>query len=99
MNLDLGEVREADWARLGDVLSHAFGFPAPDAQEWFARAGRDNLRALRRGQTVIGGLLEIPMGQYFGGRSVSTLGVAGVAIVGEERGRGVATQMMVSMLR
>ncbi len=84
---------------LGDVLSHAFGFPREDARSWFERAGLENVRTLERNGRVCGGLIEIPMGQFFGGRSVTTMGVAGVGIVPEERGRGVATHLMLSMLR
>jgi hypothetical protein len=29
---------------------------------------------------VLGGLVEIPMGQFYGGRSVSNVGLAGVAV-------------------
>ncbi len=92
-------LQESSLDVLGDVLSHAFGFPREDARTWFERAGVENVRALERGGRVCGGLLEIPMGQFFGGRSVSTMGVAGVGIVPEERGRGVATHLMLSMLR
>ena len=84
---------------LGDVLSHAFGFPREDAKPWFERAGLENVRTLERAGRVCGGLIEIPMAQYFGGRSVPMMGIAGVAIVPEERGRGVATRLMVAMLR
>ncbi len=39
------------------------------------------------------------MAQWFGGRSIPTMGVAGVAVAPEERGRGVGTRLMVEMLR
>jgi len=95
----LDVAREADQARLADVLSHAFGFPREDAGAWFGRAGPENVRALRRGEAVIGGLLEVPMGQWFGGRSVPTLGLAGVGITPAERGRGVGSWLMRETLR
>jgi predicted acetyltransferase len=92
-------VNDADITAFADLLSHGFGFPPADAKPWFERAGTENLRLLKRGAHVVGGLLEIPMGQYFGGRSVSTMGVAGVGIAPEERGRGVAAHLMLAMLR
>lgn len=55
---------------------------------------RDHVRMLRRGDEIVGGLLLIPMGQYFGGRRVSMTGVAGVAIEPHARGRGAATTLM-----
>jgi predicted acetyltransferase len=90
---------DGDVTALGDVLAHAFGFPREDSLQWFDRAGGEQLRVLKRGQLVCGGLIEIPMGQFFGGRSVSTMGVAGVGIRPTERGRGAGTQLMLSMLR
>ena len=98
-DLQFSAVSESKLDALGDVLSHAFGFPREDARTWFERAGIENVRTIERGGRLCGGLLEIPMGQFFGGKSVSTLGVAGVGIVPEERGRGVATHLMTSMLR
>lgn len=98
-DLEFSAASGANVEALGDVLSHAFGFPRDDARAWFERAGLENLRTLERGGRVCGGLIEIPMAQFFGGRSVTTMGVAGVGIAPEERGRGVATHLMVSMLR
>jgi predicted acetyltransferase len=91
---------EADHDSLADLLSHSFGFPREDAKGWFARPGTA-LRVFTKkvDQALAGGLLEIPMGQFFGGRSVSTMGVAGVGIANEVRGRGVGAKMMVAMLR
>jgi predicted acetyltransferase len=90
---------ESDLERLGDMLAHAFAFPKEEAKGWFERSGLENIRKLERGGRLCGGLVEIPMGQWFGGRSVSTMGVAGVGIASDERGRGVGSRLMVSMLR
>lgn len=97
-DLELTPALDSDLDALADVLSHAFGFPREDASGWFSRAGVDNVRALKRLGRVAGGLIEIPMGQWFGGRSVSTMGVAGVGIAPDERGRGAATHLMRAML-
>lgn len=91
--------RESELDALAELLAHAFGFPQVDAKPWFARAGLENVRTLKRGETICGGLLEIPMGQWFGGRSVRTMGVAGVGIAPSDRGRGAASHLMRSMLR
>lgn len=90
---------ESDLGPLGDILAHSFAFPKESAKEWFERAGLDNVRKVERGGLLCGGLVEIPMGQWFGGRSVSMMGVAGVGVAPSERGRGVATELMVSTLR
>jgi predicted acetyltransferase len=44
-------------------------------------------------------LLEVPMGQWFSGRRLPVLGIAGVAIAPEARGQGVALGMMKATLR
>ncbi len=86
-------------AALAPILGHAFAFPVEDAADWFLRAGHPNIRAIRKDGRVVGGLLVVPMGQYFGGRSVSTMGVAGVGIAPDARGSGAATEMMRALIR
>jgi predicted acetyltransferase len=97
--LAFGQATRRELPALADVLSHAFGFPRDDALPWFERAKHENVRVYRRGDRIAGGLLEIPMGQFFGGRSVPTLGVAGVGVAPHERGAGIGARMMVAMLR
>lgn len=88
-----------DLEPLASILSWAFGFPTPDAKQWVERSGAQHARVARRGGRVLGGLLEIPMGQFFGGRSVTNLGLAGVAVAPEARGGRVARDLVVSSLR
>jgi predicted acetyltransferase len=88
-----GVAREHERPALGAILQEAFGFRA-DYDEWFRRAGYDNIRVLRDGNQVVAGLLFIPMGQFFGGKSVPTVGVAGVGVPLAGRGRGLATTLM-----
>jgi predicted acetyltransferase len=61
---------------------------------WLARAGADNIRVVREGTAVVGGLVMIPMGQWFGGRSVPMNGVAAVAVLPEHRGGGGGGALM-----
>jgi predicted acetyltransferase len=100
MTIDFGPAAtQPELDALGDHLSHAFGFPPKDYVAWFERAKPENVRVVRHGARVVAGLLEIPMGQFFGGRSVSTMGVAGVGVAPAERGRNIAARMMIAMLR
>jgi predicted acetyltransferase len=85
---------DAEALALGAIEGWSFGFPPPDAQRWFTTAGVDNVRVAVRGGRIVGGLLLAPMGQWFGGKSVATAGVAGVAVAPEERGSGVAIELM-----
>jgi predicted acetyltransferase len=89
----------ADVHRLGAVLSDVFGFPAAEASGWFSNAGQQNLRIVREGGEIVGGLLLIPMAQFWGGRSVGLCGVAGVGTAPQARGKGSATRMMAACLR
>lgn len=93
----LGDDTEA--IALGVIEGWAFGFPPPESLAWFTNAGIENVRVALRGTRVVGGLLLVPMGQWFGGKSVPLVGIAGVAIAPEERGRGVAKALMQSALR
>lgn len=75
----------------GRECAHAFGFPEADAPAWFERLGPENLRVCEGGSC---GLAYIPMGQFWGGRSVPMTGIAGVVVAPERRGGGTATRMM-----
>ena len=90
---------DRDRAVLGDLLAHAFGFPVADADTWFTRAGHDNVLVHRDGSGLVGGMILVSMGQFFGGGSVPMIGLAGVGVAPERRGTGVGAAMMVAALR
>ncbi len=90
---------DAERDALGVILSHAFGFPLSEVPLWFERARAENIRVVRRDGEVEAGLIVIPMGQYFGGRSVPMTGIAGVGVATSARGSCVATRMMQSVVR
>lgn len=97
-----GSVNEArDMDGLGRLIAFAFGVEPKPALEWLQRAGIENLRGARRSASnqVEACLLRIPMGQYFGGKSVTMSGIAGVAVGPESRGGGLATGMMTASVR
>ncbi len=89
-----------DLERLARFESQAFNYSAEASLEWLrAQHEWGGVRVARRGGRVVGGLVRIPMAQFFGGRAVSMDGVAGVAISPTERGRGVAKQLMGTTLK
>ena len=90
---------EADLDAIAGMMGWAFGPPPAEAREWFVRGGIENARLARLGAKAVGGLLEIPMGQWFGGRSVPMLGLAGVAVAPEARGKRVAWALVTHALR
>lgn len=75
------------------ILSLAFGGNADDTRSWVDSA-KDHVRVLGDGATIHGALALYPMAHWFGGRSVSARGVAGVGVSPESRGRGVGTRLM-----
>lgn len=86
---------DAELAAYGDLVRVVYN-TTDDAirRAWLAQAGHANVRVVRDGAKVVGGLILIPMGQWFGGRSVPMNGVAAVAVAPDHRGRGAATAMM-----
>lgn len=99
MSRELVVPDDGERAAFAPIVSHAFGSPVEEVPLWFDRAGHPNLRVVRENDRVLGGLLRVPMAQWFGGRSVPTNGVAGVAVAPEARGAGVAADMMRAFLR
>jgi predicted acetyltransferase len=89
----------ADARALGEVLALSFGLPAENVPAWFDNAGRENIRVLREARDTVGGLFLLPMGQYFGGRSVPMVGVAAVGVAPHRRGRGAAITLMQEAMR
>lgn len=93
---DLGfRVAEAaDLDDLAQAVGWAFGITTQAAADWLVSAGLEKLRVVERERRLAGGLMVIPMGQWFGGNSVPMLGIAGVAVAPEARGRGIARSLM-----
>lgn len=82
--------------------SLAFGGTAEGVREWLAKAGHEQMRTFRCAKddaVPAGSLLRIPMGHFFGGRSIGCVGIAGVAVSPEARGAGVASRMMIELVR
>lgn len=98
MSEDYGIARGDELADLIELEGHAFVLPPAECAAWLDRSGADNLRVLRRDGQVAGGLVLVPMGQFFGGRSVPMTGVAGVGVRLDAQRRGVATALMRGVL-
>jgi predicted acetyltransferase len=100
MSFEIGAARgEADLHALARIEAWCFGVAEAAARVWLEKSGVEHVRVARRGAEILGGLIEIPMGQWFGGRSVPMLGVAGVAVAPATRGERVALTLMVDALR
>jgi len=87
-------MRAADYEETATLIATSFGVSPGDEREWLKKAGHDNIRVLREDGRPVAALIQIPMAQFFGGRSVPMVGIAGVACPPELRGSGAATDLM-----
>lgn len=85
---------DAELAALFDILSRVFNFPRAYADKYCERLGREHFRVLHAGGRVAGGLAQLPMAQFYGGRSVPMTGIAVVGVAPDVRSRGGATALM-----
>ena len=90
---------DADATSLMRILSSAFAMTPRDAERYEKLVGRPSFRVVRDGNTIVGGLAVIRMGQHFGGRNISMAGIAAVGIAPWMRGRGAARTLMAGVLR
>ena len=91
-------LEDGDREALCSILIDAFGTSREMCLQWMAASPQDQWRVLCNGQ-VRGGLLRIPMAQYYGGTAVQAVGIAGVAVDDTCRGSGVGQKLMGSLLR
>lgn len=96
--LDIGppasEAELRDFAGIVFQSFNGFGKPPSRIDQWFEHVGTPNLRVARRAGRVTAGLGLMGFGQFFGGRSVSSMGITAVAVAPPDRGRGVGAEMM-----
>lgn len=91
---------ESDLAQYRRALSLAFASDEAGINSWLEKAGHHNVRILKdSSNTLRAGLLLIPMGQFFSGRPIPMLGVAGVAVPPEARSQGAALHIMREAVR
>lgn len=91
---------EDDLAQYRRALSLAFASDLEGIKGWLEKAGHHNVRVLKDSSNAVrAGLLLVPMGQFFAGRSIPMLGVAGVAVPPEARAQGAALELMRAAVR
>jgi predicted acetyltransferase len=88
-----------DMASVTRILAHGFGGSEKEMGAWIRQAGAESFRVVSDKKVTLGTYLQVPMGQFFGGRSVKMVGIAGVAVDLASRGRGVGRFMMESAVR
>ncbi len=97
--LEYGMLDDAELAAAVALESHAFGASHEGTVVWLGLVGHDNLRVLRGSDGVRACLGVVPMGQFFGGRSIPIEGIVGVAVRSDCLRRGVASELMRRALR
>lgn len=90
---------EAELAALTDLLCVSFNAPEAGIATSLERVGAENQRVAHDGSAILGGLWQIPMGQWFGGRSVPMTGIGAVGIEPGARGTGVGAELMAATVR
>jgi predicted acetyltransferase len=90
---------ESELARVSEIIAWCFHLSPEDARAWLERSGLEHVRVYRERGAPVACLLLIPMGQWFGGKSIPMVGVAAVGSLPEERGRGAAERLMAATLR
>ena len=88
-----------DLKDVGPMMATSFSCKEEEVLEWHKRVGKENVRVALMKNRPAASLVLINMGIWLGGKSVSTLGVQGVATAPEFRGRGVCRAMMRETIR
>ncbi len=84
---------------LAAILATCFGCPVAESLEYVEGMRPSNGLVVTRRGDLAGGTLAIRMGQWFGGRSVATAGIASVGVDPSARAGGVATYLMQETVR
>ncbi len=78
---------EEEMLVLSGIIAWAFAADQQRYAQWLARLGLECQRVLRDQGDIAAGLVNYPMGQYFGGRRVPMWGVGCVSVPPERRGQ------------
>lgn len=95
----LTEGMDAEADACAAVLHASFNTGVEASSAWVARATLPKMRAVTRGDEIVGCLNVFDMGHWFGGRSVTSGAISAVGVAPTERGRGVAKALMTNVLR
>ena len=90
-----------DLDSLTTIVSMAFGGETDGVREWVRdKVTLENVRVMRdQAGSAIACAALLPMGQYYGGRSVTMMGIAGVGVLPHWRAKGVGKAMMTEVVK
>lgn len=92
--LTYGLLQESESDALIAVISQSLHIPIDRLQTLISRICLENLRRIKDGNRVAGGLGIYPMAQWFGGTKVRMAGITVVGVAPEYRGKGVAKTLL-----
>lgn len=90
---------EAELQQLGRILTQCFNAPPMMESAFLNRIGIDNARVLFDRSEMVGGFGMLYLGQWYNGVSVPMVGISGVGIAPEHRGKGAAIALMQNALQ
>jgi predicted acetyltransferase len=90
---------EKDLDAYSRSIAEAFAADEKKVIEWIKLCKVENIRIVEVDGSLAGTTVMAPMGQYFGGNSVPMIGIAGVSIRPEFRGKGVAKRMLTATVQ
>ncbi|MCX6647300.1 MAG: GNAT family N-acetyltransferase [bacterium] len=94
-------IKSAELDTFIDIVANSLGIPKEQwkiVRKYIEFNGISNIRVIRDGKNITGGLGLIPWGHFFGGRSVEAVGIGFVGIAPEYRRIGVASKLLSNML-
>lgn len=95
----LTQLTDRSILRAAELISMAFGSDLAGSESWLRTQSAADLRGVMVNDRLDACLRRIEMGQYFGGRDVPMIGIAGVAVAPEARGKGIARRLMTEAVR
>ncbi len=90
---------EAELQQLGRILTQCFNAPPMMESAFLNRIGIDNARVLFDRSEMMGGFGMLHLGQWYNKASVPMVGISGVGIAPEHRGKGAAIALMQNALQ
>jgi predicted acetyltransferase len=94
IDIDIAIPDADELRRFGVLATLSLNAPLELAPLWMGRLGQRNVRVVRLGAEIVGGLGILRMGHWFGGQPVPCAGISAVAVAPEHRSRGIAGEMM-----
>ena len=97
--LEVGPLADEEVQAFGALIHQALFWPPLEEVDWTLELGREHIRVLRQRGRVVAGLAALPMGQWFGGRSVPAAAVTTVGVAPEHRSGGTGSALLAGVLR